>query len=259
MCSDGVDKLSGFSGASAIILATDEAESLKKTVEIILSTCKSEDVAEIIILVCDRTTSECMKSAKEAEKMSDEVRFTVKKQSTDNVIEGIYECLEICTGSHYAVIGADMDTDPALLAKFIDKAKEKPDAVICASRWIEGGGFEGYGAVIGIKNFLAQKLVRTLFNTKLTDFTYSYRLVPIKALLGIDCKSRDKSFGLENILIFIRLGFEIIEIPAVWKNRTEGKSSRRVRDDLCYFRTIARVRMAKKEKLLAPVNRKGKE
>ena len=53
-----------FKNVTILLPAMDETYSLSRTVEIITDTCKKEDLAEIIIIVCDRTEEKTLKTAK---------------------------------------------------------------------------------------------------------------------------------------------------------------------------------------------------
>ena len=54
------------------------------------------------------------------------------------------EAFDLARGSHAVMMSSDLETDPALVQNFIRLSKQKPRAIITASRWMRGGGFEGY-------------------------------------------------------------------------------------------------------------------
>lgn len=51
-----MNEVSEFTNVTILLPTMDETYSLKETVDVILTTCESEDIAEIIILLCDRTS-----------------------------------------------------------------------------------------------------------------------------------------------------------------------------------------------------------
>lgn len=70
-----------FKNVTILLPVMDETFSLSETVETILNTCNHNDLAEIIILVCERTTLDA-KNVAEAlvEKYSPEVHIYLHNQ-----------------------------------------------------------------------------------------------------------------------------------------------------------------------------------
>lgn len=239
-----------FDSVSIITPALNETYLLRRTVEIILETCDKKDIEEIIIVLCDRTTPECIKTAEMIKKDSDSYSITIYYQIKPFVGNAFQEAFKIAKGSHIVMIAADMDMDPYAVSKFIEKSKTSPESIIYASRWIPGGGFFGYKKFMLVLNYISQKTISILFLKKLSDATYGFRLYPKDLLLSINWEESKHPFFLETCLKPLRLGVDFVAVPAVWRVRTEGTSEITFFRYLIYINTVFRIRFMKRCKIL---------
>lgn len=238
-----------FNAVSVIIPAIDETVSLYETVNILLNTCDHNDIEEILIIICDKTTKECLNTIQLIISESQDVPVVLYKQSRPGISSVLFESLKMAKGSHALHIAADMDTDPYVANSMIKAAKKNPEAMVIASRWIEGGGFVGYGKSYKTLNCLFQRMLQVLYRTKVTDLTYGYRLFPVDMLLSITWDNERFPLVLEHNLKVLRLGFTFVEVPAVWRARKEGKSRNSLKVKLGYLKPVFKVRFSRKEKL----------
>lgn len=239
-----------FDSVSIITPALNETYLLRRTVEIILETCDKKDIEEIIIVLCDRTTPECIKTAEMIKKDFDSYSITIYYQIKPFVGNAFQEAFKIAKGSHIVMIAADMDMDPYAVSKFIEKSKTSPESIIYASRWIPGGGFHGYKKFMLGLNYIFQKIIDLIFLTNLTDVTYGFRLYPIELLNSIVWEEEKHPFFLETCLKPLRLGTDFIEVPATWKVRTEGTSEISFFRYLKYIKTVFHVRFMRRDNML---------
>jgi hypothetical protein len=122
-------------------------------------------------------------------------------------------------------------------------AREAPDAVASASRWLPGGRFEGYGRIKLWLNLAFQKLMALAFAAPVTDFTFGYRLYPRRLLERIRWRETYHPFVLESLLVPLLLGVRVVERPAIWRSRTEGVSSWPAVGYAWYLATATRIRL----------------
>jgi glycosyltransferase involved in cell wall biosynthesis len=244
-----------FNSLSVIIPAINETYLLQTTVGIILETCEHQDIAEMIIVLCDRTTDACIRTA---ENLRDQhpstVRIVVFFQKEPFLAAAYKESFAIAQGSHVLIMSADTETDPYLVKDFIAKQKICPDAVIIASRWIRGGGFDGYNKVKLVCNFIFGRMLSVLFWSSLTDMACGYKSMPTMLAESIDWKETKHPFYLEMALKPLRLGVHVCEIPFQWRPRTEGESQNSFFQNFKYFRTVFTCRFIKKSRILKPGN-----
>lgn len=245
--------MSEFKNVSIVIAAINETYSLRQTVEQILALCNREDLAEVLIVVCKKTTPECLSVANTLQETALEkngVPVKVYCQKKPFVGRAYQEAFEQVTGSHAIMMSADLETPPEVIPVFIQEAKIHPDWVIAGSRWLESGSFEGYSKIKWLCNWLFNKSIVWMFFCRNTDLTYAYRIFPVSLLKTIDWQEEKHPFFLETALIPLRLGVKFKEIPARWKARTEGSSVNSFWANFKYFKTAFRIRFSRKSELV---------
>jgi len=239
-----------YKNVSIVIAAINETYSFKETVMIIIDTCNKDDICQFFIVLCDRTTPECIKTAESIRDMNCGIPVEIYYQKKPFVGMAYREAFEHVKGSHVIMMSADLETPPNLVSQMIEKAKKNPNGIITASRWIKGGGFSGYFGIKLIANYIFQKIISFLFLTNCTDLTYGYRIFPTKLMQSINWEEEKHPFFLETALKPLRLGVKISEIPAFWEARTEGESQNSFFDNFLYFKTEMRIRFMKKKDIL---------
>ena len=153
--------------------------SLKQTVDIIAGTNVREDIAEFILLLCDRTSPETRKTAEElVEKYKDRIPVYIHNQELPFVGGAIREGINLAKGSHVVMMSSDLETDPHVIREFIAKAKKYLKRIITATRWKKGGGFEHYNKIKLICNLIFERAIGLFYFTGLSDLTYAYRIFP---------------------------------------------------------------------------------
>ncbi len=238
----------GFTDVTVLLPVMNETYSLVQTVDTILGSSK-KDVREILVVVADKTTPE---SLAEVEKLRARLGdlIAVHKQTLPFLGGAMREAFDLARGSHTLMMASDLETDPALVPKLIEAARANPDAIATVSRWVEGGGFHGYNSVKLASNLVFQKLFALLYWTRLSDMTYAYRIFPTRLVQAIRWEELRHPFLFETLIKPLRLGVRVIELPGVWRARTEGASQNTFARNFEYFRIGVRVRLAPPERLL---------
>jgi hypothetical protein len=242
--------MNAFKSASVILPVLNETYSLRQTVDTIEATC-AQDVGEYVIVVCERTKPESLAVCREITQMLG-VRCSLHFQKRPFVGGAIRDGFDLARCSHVVMMSSDLETDPALVHTLIEVAKEYPDGIATASRWIKGGQFEGYSPVKLVANYLFQKMFSVLYGTRLSDLTYAYRIFPCSLVRGIRWEELKHPFFLETAIKPLRLGVSIREIPAVWRARTEGESINPFMANFTYFRIAITTRFCRRDRILVP-------
>ncbi len=141
-------------------------------------------------------------------------------------------------------MASDLETDPKLIPQFIATMNEGRWDIVAASRWLKGGGFQGYGGLKQFLNRVFQWFLRRSYRTSLTDLTYAYRLYRRETLQGIEWTEAGHPFLLECLLKPLRRGAKITEIPCVWRARQEGTSANSIWQMARYLKTAFRIRFS---------------
>ena len=240
-----------FKNVTILLPAMDETYSLRQTVETIINTCDKKDLAEFIIIVCDRTSQETIKTAEKIiEDYGYMVNIYIHEQTLPFVGGAIREGIDLAKGSHVVMMSSDLETDPNVIRKFIKGAKKYPDRIITATRWRQGGGFENYNKIKLVCNLIFERSIGIFYGVGLTDLTYAYRIFPSALMKSIRWEELKHPFFLETALKPIRLRVKFIETPAHWAARTEGVSQNSFLANFKYFKTAFHNRFLKSKDIL---------
>jgi len=240
-----------YKNTTILLPAMDETYSLSETVNIIAENCAPEDIAEIIFILCDRTTPECRETAERlVDRYGDSMRIYIHNQKRPFVGGAIQDGIDLAVGSHLVIMSSDLETDPRLIAQFIQLTKQNPDKIVTASRWIKGGGFHNYNKVKLLCNAIFEKTIAIFYGVKLSDLTFGYRCFPTQLMRRIAWEEVKHPFFLETALKPIRLGIDFIEVPARWEARTEGRSQNSFFANFKYFRTAWHIRFMREADIL---------
>ena len=213
-----------FKNASFLVMATDETDALIRTVETLMDFCDDGDIDKYLIVYPKNVSPDTAKTIKMLEEKYPE-KVEGLLQTRPGIGGAIKDGMDYATSSHVIFMVADLAIELAAIPKIIEKAKEHPNAVVKTSRWMEGGGFFGcYSPVRKFFNRIAQSFLRVLFHTKLTDITSPCQVMPTKICRTWNMKENGFPMLLEMVIVPLRLGDEIIELPSKAYGREEGKS-----------------------------------
>jgi dolichol-phosphate mannosyltransferase len=134
------------------------------------------------------------------------------------------EAIPHVTGTHALIMSSDLETNPDDAAALVRKAEETGADIVCASRWLRGGGFRGYDPFKLVLNYGYNLLFRALFRTSIHDITFGYKLVRTEVLRRIHWECGTHEFCAELLLKPLRLGYTAAEVPTRWVKRPAGES-----------------------------------
>lgn len=213
---------------SICTFAVNEAESLRVCVDTILRTCRREDVREILICTCERTTRESLDTIAclQKENPGVPIRALAQPRERKNWGGACRTLYDAASGTHILSMSSDLECDPAYVAELIALSRQRPDVLVKASRWLDGAGFTGYGTLRKAGNRLFQGYMSLLFGRKLTDYTFSFEVGPADVFRETYFHKNGKTVAVELICGPVMRGVEILEIPAAWKKRTEYTEKR---------------------------------
>jgi glycosyltransferase involved in cell wall biosynthesis len=226
---------------SFIVTTLNETDSLRQTVDVIFALAP-EDVHEVLIVIAPHTTGPSRAVIRElTDKYRGQIR--VHEQRLPFLGGALQEGFAQATGDFLMLMASDLETDPALVPKMIATMKTGNWDIVATSRWIEGGGFEGYGRLKLVLNYLFQKLFRLVYWTSLTDLTFGYRLYRRTILDGIVWDELRHPFLLECLLKPLRRGARVTEVACPWRPRGEGDSANTLLRTFHYLRTAVKTRL----------------
>ncbi len=238
-----------FKSVTIIIGTTNEKDSLICTVDTIMSTCRSEDISEILLVRSKDASEGCIYATKLLEKKYPGKVYGIV-QSRPFVGGAIRDGFDASTASHIMLLPSDLGVSLDCVPRMIERVKAKPDVISKTSRWLVKDGFHNYGSLRKFFNKAAQIFLVVLYCKKLTDFTSPVQTAPAEAYEKSDWKELNFPFLLEMVLVPLRLGYRFEELPVECHNRKEGFSRNSVRQTALYLTTAIRVRFTPRSKLI---------
>lgn len=232
---------------SVLIPVMDETISLRETIRILLEET-APSLHEILIIVCKRTDPAALAVCRELEAAHPElieVRFQNKKFLGGAMQDGF----DWASGSHILMMSSDLETHPSTAKDLIAKAEEGFD-LVTATRWTTPGAFQGYDPLKRILNWWFQKFFSALYQVRLTDMTFGYRIFKADLVKQIAWVELRHPFMLETLVKPLRLGATVAEIPTTWTARIEGESHNSFWRNFLYFRPGLVARFCGRQSLL---------
>jgi dolichol-phosphate mannosyltransferase len=120
---------------------------------------------------------------------------------------------------------SDFSHDPAYLPRLLDAA-ERVDVVL-GSRYVRGGGVSDWGPVRRAVSRGGSSYARLVLGVDVRDLTGGFKCFRREVLEAIDLdaiSTRGYAFQVEMTYRAIRRGFEVVEVPIVFRERRVGTS-----------------------------------
>jgi dolichol-phosphate mannosyltransferase len=120
---------------------------------------------------------------------------------------------------------SDFSHDPAYLPRLLDAAKRADLAL--GSRYVEGGGVSDWGPLRRAISRGGSAYARWVLGVPVRDLTGGFKCFRREVLEAIDLDgitTRGYAFQVEMTYRAIRRGFEVVEVPIVFRERRVGKS-----------------------------------
>jgi dolichol-phosphate mannosyltransferase len=120
---------------------------------------------------------------------------------------------------------ADFSHEPAYLPRLLDAAK-RADVVI-GSRYVPGGGVSDWGPLRRAISRGGSSYASLVLGVGVRDLTGGFKCFRREVLEAIDLgavRSRGYAFQVEMTYRAIELGFEVAEVPIVFRDRQAGSS-----------------------------------
>jgi dolichol-phosphate mannosyltransferase len=120
---------------------------------------------------------------------------------------------------------ADFSHDPAYLPRLLEGAKRAD--VVLGSRYVDGGGVSDWGPLRRAVSRGGSAYARLVLGVNVRDLTGGFKCFRREVLEAIDLdqiRTRGYAFQVEVTYRAIQLGFEVAEVPIVFRERRVGSS-----------------------------------
>jgi dolichol-phosphate mannosyltransferase len=121
---------------------------------------------------------------------------------------------------------ADLSHDPADVPRLIEACANGADLAL-GSRYVVGGGTKNWGRGRRFVSAGGSFYARTLLGVPIRDLTGGFKCFKREVLETIDLDSvhsKGYAFQIELTYRALRAGFEVVEVPIVFADRTHGAS-----------------------------------
>ena len=214
------------------------------------------DLHEILIVVAPRAPQATWDICRQIEREIPIARVR-EQEYNPGLGLGVRQGIAEATGTHILLMDSDgemdVDTVPLMVAQL---RRERADMVV-GSRWMKGGGVEGYDPLKYWLNRAYQLLFRMLYRTRVHDLTLGFKLCAADIFKALPWDSQFHDIGCETTMRPIRAGARVTEVPTVWVRRKEGESSNPFRNNFKYVKKALRILFDSSQPTVAAIRSKA--
>jgi glycosyltransferase involved in cell wall biosynthesis len=232
---------------SALVPVYSETDLLVETLSRLKASLGAR-LHEFLIIASPKSSQECLDLCHDLARTDPLVRTYI--QSERPGIGWAYrELIPRMTGTHGLVISSDLETNPDDASRMADAAAGGAD-MVCGSRWLPGGGFDGYDPFKLLLNYGYNLIFRTLYGIRIHDITFGYRLIKAEVLRKVRWEYGRHEFCAELLLKPVRLGCTAVEVPTRWIKRPEGESKNAFMRNFKFAAAAWKIRFAERKSFL---------
>jgi len=223
---------------SIIIPARNEEDNISRTVNNLEN--KLKNILHETLIVNDHSTDATAAKVLELSAGHPFVKL-VNNTAEPGFASALWTGFRVASGEAVVVVMADACDDPETIPKMAAKFTEGYD-LVCGSRYLSGGGKDGGPKLQGLFSSLVNKAMHFFFRVPTTDASNAFKLYKRETLLKMRTEEKGFALPMELTIKFWQNGYNIIDVPTVWKGRTAGKSKFQFqRAFLSYSRQINRI------------------
>ena len=237
----GEERDGGFSEVelSVVVPTYNEAENIGELIELLEESLKG--VSSEILVVDDSSPDGTAEVVKKLAERYQNVRLIVRSGER-SLSRAVVEGFKASRGRYLVVIDADLQHPPSLITELFRKALEGYDIVI-ASRYVEGGGTEGWSLWRRLVSKLAVKISHiALPQVKhVKDPVSGFFLVNKERVLKILGNLNPVGFKILLELLVKTEGQGTCEVPYVFKPRRRGESKLKMSTVMAFLKQVFKL------------------
>ncbi len=198
----------------------------KENIENLIHSINNTNPEVDIFIIDDKSPDNTYYIIKDLQKKYNNISLKIRssKSGLDTAHKEAYEYAILNNYDYLITMDADLSHDPKEINNFIHYLGEFP--FVIGSRYIEGGSCLMSGRRLIMSKF-GNKLIKKVLKISSNEFTTSYRGFNISKLRNFhlnDVKNKGYSFFMGTLFEIDKLGYEIKEIPIIFKDRQKGLS-----------------------------------
>lgn len=231
----------------ALIIPTyNEKENIEKTIGLIQKT-----VPNILIYVVDDNSPDKTQEIvrKLSSKKNSNVSLIVRTKKSGRggaVLEGMKIAMKNGKTQYFMEMDADLSHSPLQIPSILEK--RHPKTICIGSRYIKGSKIVNWPKKRIILSGFANRYISFILRVKINDFTNGFRCYPraaVKQILRNDIQHKGFITLSETVYLLSRKGFEFVEIPITFKDRTRGKSNATMHEVFMSLLAVIQIRFGK--------------
>ena len=204
---------------SIVIPTFNEKENIRTIITRVLEVIKKGNIDAELLIIDDNSPDGTAALATSMARKHPEIRVEVRKNER-GLSSAVLRGFKLARGDIFLVMDADLSHPPELIPKLLAPIIARKCQIAMASRYIKGGGTEGWPAsrtaVSKGATFLA-KLV-----TSVKDPMSGFFALRSSVISDVDLNPKGYKIALE---ILARGNYKtVIEVPFIFKDRAAGKS-----------------------------------
>ena len=198
----------------------------KENIELLINSIFKNSPDVHVLIIDDNSPDQTSDKIEEFQKVYKNI-FLIKrdqKKGLDSAHKEAYAFAKKNEYNYLITMDADLSHDPAEIKNFIFYLDKYP--FVIGSRYIQNGKCLMKGRRL-IFSIYGNKLIKFLLNISCSEFTTSYRGFNISKLIdfNLNCvKNKGYSFFMGTVFEISKRGYNIKEIPIIFKDRHKGIS-----------------------------------
>jgi len=227
---------------SVIIPAYNEEESIASTVRGLYSTLSQNQIDHEILVVNDNSKDHTCQILEDLSREILSLRY-VNNLPPNGYGRAVKKGLAEFNGDCEIICTADGSDDPEDVIRFYRKMQSGEYDCIWGSRFHKQSRITQYPVMKRLVNRIGNTLFMLIFGIRCNDLTNSFKMYKREVIHAVSPLEADGfELTLEIVLKAAKKGCRYTVIPNNWKNRTAGKSSMRIFQEIFrYTKTIWRI------------------
>ena len=217
---------------SVVLLIYAEKRTITEIVER-LCTLLEGSLHEIILLVAASAPEDTLAICEDAVARFPPTRLSMQRENPGAGL-AVRQGIDEAEGTHILFMDSDGEMDVETVPHMVAALVEHRADMVVGSRWAKGGGAEGYDRLKYFLNRGYQTLFRVLYRTRVHDLTLGFKFARAEVMKSLPWTSQFHGIGCETTMRVLRAGYRVVEVPTVWRKRTEGASSNPFRRNFQY-------------------------
>lgn len=225
---------------SILMPVFNELDTVENAIDEVLKT--EYPVQEVEIVVVDDGSTDGTVELLRARAESGQLKLITHERNSGKGV-AVQTALQHATGTYAAIMDADLEYDPADIARLLEPILRGEARVVFGSRGFESHSAFSFWYVVGNKGVTL--VANLLFNCYLSDIMTCHKVMETDIFRSLNLRSRGFDIEPEITGKVLAAGHQIYEVPVRYRarGRAEGKKLTAV-DGLRVIRTLVECRLA---------------